>query len=59
MASLQDGSETCRYAELVAEPMRLELNFTFRLEKQTELLVLRELMTSDAVEELGVVGKNI
>ena len=31
MTSLQDATESCHYSELVREPLRLELNFTFPL----------------------------
>ena len=42
LASMQDATENCRYPELVGEPPRLELNFTFLLEHVTELIVLGE-----------------
>ena len=41
LTSMQDTTENCRYPELVGEPLRLELNFTFPLEHVTELIVLR------------------
>ena len=47
----------CHYQELVGEPLRLELNFTFPLEHVTELIVLGERMSSVAVDKFGVVGK--
>ena len=28
LSSMQDATEICHYPELVAEPLRLELNFT-------------------------------
>ena len=59
LTSMQDATENCHYAELVGEPLRLELNFTFPLEHVTELIVLGERMTAVAVENFGVVGKNI
>ena len=59
LASMQDATENCPYPELVGEPLRLELNFTFPLEHVTELFVLRERMSSVAVEKFGVVGKNV
>ena len=40
LTSMQDATENCHYPELVGEPMRLELNFTFLLENVTELIVL-------------------
>ena len=59
LTSLQDATENCHYPELVGEPLRLELNFTFPLEHVTELIVLRERMSSVAVDKFGVVGKII
>ena len=59
LTSMQDGTENCHYPELVGEPMRLELNFTFPLEHVNELIVLGERMSSDAVDKFGIVGKNI
>ena len=57
LTSMQDATENCHYPELVGEPMRLELNFTFPLEHVTELIVLGERMSSDAVDKFGIVGK--
>ena len=59
LTSMQDATETFQYPELVGEPLRLELNFTFPLEHVTELIVLGERMSSVAVDKFGVVGKNI
>ena len=59
LTSMQDATENCHYLELVGEPLRLELNFTFPLEHVTELIVLGERMSSVAVDKFGVVGKNI
>ena len=59
LTSMQDATENCHYPELVGEPLRLELNFTFFLEHVTELIVLGERMSSAAVDKFGVVGKNI
>ena len=56
---MQDATENCHYSELVGEPSRLELNFTFSLEQVTELIVLGERKSSVAVGKFGVVGKNI
>ena len=56
---MQDATENCHYPELVGEPLRLELNFTFPLELVTELIVLGERLSSVAVDRFGVVGKNI
>ena len=59
LTSIQDATENCQYPDLVGEPLRLVLNFTFPLEHVTELIVLGERMSSVAVDKLGVVGKNI
>ena len=59
LISMQDATGKCHYPEQVAEPLRLELNFTFRLEHDTELIVLGERMSSVAVDKFGVLGKNI
>ena len=59
LTSMQDATENCHYPDLVREPLRLELNFTFPLEHVTELTVLGERMSSVAVDEFCVVGKNI
>ena len=44
LTSTQDATENCQYPELVGEPLRLELNFTFPLEHRLQLtnLVLFE-----------------
>ena len=59
LTSMQDATENFHYPELVREPLRLELNFTFLLEHVTELIVLGEGMCSVAVDKFGAVGKNI
>ena len=59
LTSMQDATENWHYPELVGEPLRLELNFTFPLELATELIVYGERMSSVAVDKFGVVGKNI
>ena len=59
LTSMQDATENCHYPDLLGEPLRLELNFTFLLEHVTELIVLRERTSSVAVDKFGVVGKNI
>ena len=57
LTSMQDATENCQYPELVGEPLRPELNFTYPLEHVFELIVLGERMSSVAVDKLGVVGK--
>ena len=59
LTSMQDATKNFHYPELVGEPLRLELNFSFPLEHVTELIVLGERMFSVAVDKFGVVGKNI
>ena len=59
LTSMQDATENCHYRELVGEPARLVLNFTFPLQRDTEFIVLRERISSVAVDKVGVVGKNI
>ena len=59
LTSMQDATEKCHCPELIGEPLRLELNFTFLVEHVTELIVLEERMSSVAVEKFGVVGKNV
>ena len=58
--SLQDATEICHYAELVVEPLMLELNFNSPpLKHVGEIIVLRERICAIAVDELGLVGKKI
>ena len=54
LTSMQDATENCHYPELVAEPLRPELNFTFSLEHVIELIVLGERMSS--VVQLQLTG---
>ena len=57
LTSMQDAVEKFQYAELVGEPLRLELNFTFPLEHVTEFTVLGERRSSIATDMFGVVRK--
>ena len=59
LTSMQDDTENFHYPELVGEPLRLELKFTFPLEHVTELFLLGERMPLVAVDNFGVFGKNI
>ena len=59
LTSMQNANEKYLYPELVGEPLRLELNFTFPLEHVTELIVLGKRISLVAMEKFGVVGKNI
>ena len=56
---MQDATEICHYPELVGEPLRLDLYFSFPVLEVTKLIVLGERMSSDAVDKIGIVGKNI
>ena len=57
LTSKQDATENCLYPEVVGEPLKLEMNFTFLPEHVTQLNILGERMTSVAVDKFGVVGK--
>ena len=59
LTSMQDATKNCHYPELVGQPLRLELNFTFPLLHVTELIVLGKRTSSVAVEKFGIVRKNI
>ena len=59
LTSMQDAAENCHYPELLEEPLRLELNFTFPLEHVTELIVFGERMSLVAVDKFFVVRKNV
>ena len=56
---MQDASEKFLYPEVIADSLRLELSFTCPLEYLIELIVLRELLLSAAVDKFGVAGKTI
>ena len=58
LTSMQDATENCQYPELVWEPLRLELNFTFALEHVTELIALGERMSSVAVDKCQKLAEN-
>ena len=59
LTSMQDATEHCHYPELIGEPLRLELYFSSPLEKVTEVILLGERISSVAVDNFGVVGKNL
>ena len=59
LTSMQDANEKFHYPELVGEPLRLELNFTFSLEHPTELLVFGERLSLVAGDKFGLVEKKI
>ena len=54
---MQDATENFHYPEVVAEPLRVELNFIFPLEHVTGLIVLGKRKSLVAVETFGVVGE--
>ena len=59
LTSMQDATENCDHPKLVGEPLRLELNFTQLLQNVAGLIVLGERMSSVAVDNFAVVGKNV
>ena len=59
LTSIQDAAENFPHPEIVGEQLRLELKITSPLEHVTELIVLRERMSSAAVDKFGVVEKEI
>ena len=59
LPSMQAATENWHYPELVGEPLRLELNFTFPSKHVTELTVLGERMPLVAVDIFDAVGKKI
>ena len=56
---MQDADENCHHPELVGEPLRTELNFTFPLEHVTELIFLGKRMSSVADDKLCIVPETI
>ena len=40
LSSTIDATEHCHYPELVGDPLRLELSFSFALEHNTEVIVM-------------------
>ena len=59
LTTLQNATEKFHYAELVEEPMKLELNFSFPLEHVIELILLGERTSLVSVDTFGVPWKNI
>ena len=59
LTSMQDATEHCHYPELNGERLRLELYFSSPLGIVTEVIVLGERMSSVAVDNFSVVGKNL
>ena len=59
LPSTQDATENSHYPQIVGEPLRLELTFTFPLKHVSGLIVLGRRMFSVAVDKFFVAGKNI
>ena len=55
---MQDATEHFLYPELVKDPLRLEVNFSFALESFREVFAMGENMSSVAVDISCVVGKH-
>ena len=53
LTSMQEATENCHYTELVGEPLRLELNFTFPLEHVSRISILGNRKPSVAVSSLA------
>ena len=56
---MQDAAENCHYPEPLGEPLRLEVNLTFRPEHVTELIVLEKRNSSVPVDNFGVLAKKL
>ena len=50
LSTMPDATEKCHHFELLGEPLRLEPNFIYPLKHITELILLGERMSSDAVD---------
>ena len=59
LTSMQDATELFSYPELVGQPLKPELFFTFPLEQVTEIILLGELKSFVAVDKVCVNGKSI
>ena len=59
LTSMKDATEKFFHPELVGEPLRLKLNFTFPLEHGIELIVKGERMSLVAIDTFAVVGNSI
>ena len=55
--SMQDATEDYHFPELAGEPLRLELNITFLLKDSTVVIVLRERMSSVAIDKFELLEK--
>ena len=54
---MRDATETFHYPELVENPLRLELKFSYHLQHVTEPNVFQKRLSSVAVEKFVIVGK--
>ena len=59
LTSMQNANQIYHFSELIVEPLRLELNFTFPLENVTELIVMAERMSSLAIDKFGKFGNDL
>ena len=57
LTSMQEASENFHYPELVGEPLRLGLNFSFPLKHITEVIVLVGRKNSFEVDKIRVVAR--
>ena len=59
LTSMQDANAHCHYPELIGIPLILERYFSSPLENVTDVFVLGQRMSFVAVDEFGVLGKNL
>ena len=59
LSSMQHATENCHYPELVGKSLGLELMFSHLLENVTQLVVFGERRSSVAVDNIGLVVKNV
>ena len=59
LTSLQDAGENVHYPELSGESVRLEMFFEHPLTNVTELIVLRERISTVKIDQFGTVDKNV
>ena len=59
LTSMEDATENYHYTELVEEPQRLGLTFTFPLEHVTELIILGKRMSPLQLTRLLLLEKNL
>ena len=57
--SILDATNICQYPELLGEPLRLGLNFTYLLGHVTEMDLSRERKSSVSFDKIWVVGREI